>query len=154
MNILFVCLGNICRSPMAECVMDSVISKNNIKVVTVDSAGLIGYHTGEEPDSRMRSAARKKGYTMRHRARKVSSDDFANFDLIIGMDSDNISHLRRICPKPEYLKKIRFIADYFNGITGYNSVPDPYYGDEKDFYKVIELLENACQTIAEKIKTE
>ena len=73
MNILFVCLGNICRSPMAECVMDSIIDKNNTKGVTVDSAGLIGYHTGEEPDSRMRSAARKKGYTMRHRARDRKS---------------------------------------------------------------------------------
>lgn len=150
MNILFVCLGNICRSPMAECVMNAVVNDKNIKGVSVDSVGLIGYHTGEEPDSRMRAAARKKGYTMRHHARKISADDFAVADLIIGMDSDNISQLRRNCPKPEYLKKIRLISDYFNGIMGYNSVPDPYYGSEKDFYKVIELLENACEGIVEK----
>lgn len=147
MKILFVCLGNICRSPMAECVMASVINDNNIKGVTVDSVGLIGYHTGEEPDSRMRSAARSKGYIMRHRARKISDEDFRSADLIVGMDGDNITRLRHICPKTEYLSKIHSVAEYFSGITGYTTVPDPYYGSERDFYKVIELLENACEGI-------
>ncbi|MBO4244854.1 MAG: low molecular weight phosphotyrosine protein phosphatase [Bacteroidales bacterium] len=147
MKILFVCLGNICRSPMAECVMASVINDNNIKGVTVDSVGLIGYHTGEEPDSRMRSAARSKGYIMRHRARKISDEDFRTADLIVGMDGDNITRLRHICPKTEYLSKIHSVAEYFSGITGYTTVPDPYYGSERDFYKVIELLENACEGI-------
>ena len=132
---------------MAECVMASVINDNNIKGVTVDSVGLIGYHTGEEPDSRMRSAARSKGYIMRHRARKISDEDFRTADLIVGMDGDNITRLRHICPKTEYLSKIHSVAEYFSGITGYTTVPDPYYGSERDFYKVIELLENACEGI-------
>lgn len=132
---------------MAECVMASVINDNNIKGVTVDSVGLIGYHTGEEPDSRMRSAARSKGYIMRHRARKISDEDFSTADLIVGMDGDNITRLRHICPKTEYLSKIHSVAEYFSGITGYTTVPDPYYGSERDFYKVIELLENACEGI-------
>lgn len=151
MNILFVCLGNICRSPMAECVMKAVIDEKNIKGVTVDSVGLIGYHTGEEPDSRMRAAARDKGYIMRHRARKISDDDFRTADLIIGMDGDNITRLRHICPKTEYLSKIHSVAEYFHGIIGYTTVPDPYYGTERDFYKVIELLENACEGIMNEI---
>ena len=132
---------------MAECVMASVINDNNIKGVTVDSVGLIGYHTGEEPDSRMRSAAHSKGYIMRHRARKISDEDFRTADLIVGMDGDNITRLRHICPKTEYLSKIHSVAEYFSGITGYTTVPDPYYGSERDFYKVIELLENACEGI-------
>lgn len=149
MKILFVCLGNICRSPMAECVLKTMVAKRGIENLSVDSVGLISYHTGESPDYRMQQAARKKGYIMNHHARKISDTDFADFDLIIGMDNENISRLKRICPRTEYLKKIKLVADYFQGETGYDSVPDPYYGSERDFFKVIELLENACEGILE-----
>ncbi|MCQ2973271.1 MAG: low molecular weight phosphotyrosine protein phosphatase [Bacteroidales bacterium] len=150
-KILFVCLGNICRSPIGECVMQKKAEKNGLTNIKVDSAGLISYHTGEQPDSRMISAGAKKGYFLNHRARKISEQDFYDFDLIIGMDKENVIKLKNICPSPNLRNKIRPASDYFTYENGFDCVPDPYYGSQKDFYKVIELVEDVCDGIIKEL---
>jgi protein-tyrosine phosphatase len=129
---------------MAEAVMKKITAGNSNYETA--SCGLISYHQGETPDSRMIAAAKKRGYLLTHRARKITADDFVNYNLIIGMDNDNILTLKDLCP-PHYRNKIHTAADFFSGETGYTSVPDPYYKQEKDFMTVIDLLENACQGI-------
>lgn len=116
---------------------------------TIDSAGLIRYHEGELPDDRMRRAARQRGYTLTHRSRPVRESDFSNFDLIIGMDDNNIRSLRSDAPQ-SCIDKIKPIADFFVNVKGYTTVPDPYYGDMYDFDNVITLLEDACDGIINK----
>ena len=150
MKLLFVCLGNICRSPMAECVMKKINDEKQLGW-EISSCGLISYHQGEQPDSRMIAAAKKRGYTLDHRVRKIREEDFLDYDFIIGMDSDNIRKLRQLCPS-EDRHKIRLISEFFSEITGYDCVPDPYYGSTEDFFTVISLLENACNNIADKIQ--
>lgn len=142
MKLLFVCLGNICRSPMAEGVMKKLCAERNLKW-DIDSAGLIDYHEGEQPDSRMITAAKRRGYTLSHRSRPVRQSDFDTFDLVIGMDGNNIRRLQSISPS-NCKNKIRIISDFFVDIQGYSTVPDPYYGDMSDFDNVITLLEDAC----------
>lgn len=141
-KILFVCLGNICRSPAAEGVMKKMSADAGLNL-EIASCGLISYHTGENPDSRMMQTARRRGYPLNHRARKIEDSDFGYYDMIIGMDGDNISRLRQLCP-PQYRHKIHLMADYFVNISNYTTVPDPYYGDMEDFDNVITLLEDAC----------
>ena len=148
-KILFVCLGNICRSPMAETVMKKTVEteKENFEI---DSCGLISYHQGEMPDSRMISAAMKSGYRLTHRARKITDNDFSYYDLIIGMDKSNVEKLRQLAGKNR--QKIRLISEFFDGSTGYDCVPDPYYGSTEDFFTVIKLLENACGNLYKYLK--
>ena len=145
MKILFVCLGNICRSPLAEGVMKKMCAERGLDW-EIDSAGLIDYHQGELPDERMRRAAKDRGYTLTHRSRPVKESDFSYFDLIFGMDDYNIRSLRRDSPR-NCLEKIKPIADFFVNTKGYTTVPDPYNGDRYDFDNVITLLEDACEGI-------
>lgn len=151
-KILFVCLGNICRSPAAEGVMKGITKDSGLNL-EIDSAGLISYHQGENPDSRMMSTARRRGYPLNHKARKIVPQDFDYYDIIIGMDSDNIKKLNQICPE-KLRNKIHIASEYFVEVDNYNCVPDPYYGDMDDFDNVISLLEDACKGLLEKIKTE
>ena len=148
-KILFVCLGNICRSPMAECVMKKISDEKKLGW-EISSCGLISYHQGEQPDSRMISAARKKGYNLEHKARKIREEDFSYYDFIIGMDRENIQKLVRLSP-PSCRRKIRIISEFFDGVDDYDCVPDPYYGETEDFFTVISLLENACTQLAAQI---
>lgn len=142
-QILFVCLGNICRSPAAEAVFRRVVDEAGLAdVLTVDSAGLIDYHEGELADPRMRVQASRRGYDLVHRSRPVTSDDFVRFDWIVGMDRQNMSRLRRL--SPENSAKLMLLSDF---LTQHDApaIPDPYYGDEKDFIHVLDLLDDACR---------
>jgi protein-tyrosine phosphatase len=133
-KILFVCLGNICRSSTAEGVMLHLIEEAGLeKEFVIDSAGILSYHQGELPDSRMRAHAARRGYQLVHRSRPVRTEDFYNFDLIIGMDDRNI----------EDLKKIHRMTEYCNRIPA-DHVPDPYYGGAEGFEYVLDILEDAC----------
>lgn len=139
-RILFVCLGNICRSPMAE-----AIFKHNIKVKKLDhlfdadSAGTHGYHTGSQPDHRTVKVCRDRGITIQHAARIFSADDFHRFDHVIAMDPSNYENLRKLQPANAKGKlSLMRSRDLQRGHA--NDIPDPYYGDLKDFEEVYELL--------------
>ena len=150
-SILFVCLGNICRSPMAEGVFNKLIFEKGIyKNFIVDSAGLIAYHQGEPADSRMRTHAARRGYNLTHRSRPVKAADFEKFDLIIGMDDQNISGLKNLARTPEQTAKICRMTDFCVNLQA-AEVPDPYYGGDKGFEYVIDLLEDACEGLLKTI---
>ncbi len=150
-SILFVCLGNICRSPMAEGVFNSILEREKQQALfTTDSAGLHSYHKGELPDSRMRSHAQRRGYTLQHRSRPVTTEDFDNFDYIIGMDNQNIQGLNRIASTELQRSKIHRMTDYCT-IHDVTEVPDPYYGGAQGFEHVIDLLEDACENLYKRL---
>lgn len=147
-RILFVCLGNICRSPAAEGVMLRLLeNKPDAGRWTVDSCGTGDYHIGELPDHRMREHARRRGLNLTHRCRQIRRDDFRDFDLIIGMDGKNIASLRRLAPDDAALEKIVEIASFFSADIPYDIVPDPYYSGPQAFETVLDLLEDACANI-------
>ena len=153
-RILFVCLGNICRSCTAEEIMRTVLHREGLgQVVEVDSAGLIGYHQGEQADPRMRAHASRRGYHITHLSRKVRMTDFYDFDLIIGMDDSNISGLRDLAPSVEAEAKIHRMTEYcVNKVVDH--VPDPYYGGAQGFENVIDILEDACEGLLETLRNE
>ncbi len=143
-SILFVCLGNICRSPMAEAIMQKRVEEEGVKnLFHIDSAGLISYHEGEGADPRMKSHAFRHGYRLTHISRPVRPSDFDDFDLIIGMDDSNYDKLRRLAPTLEAEAKVQRMTDYCTQHV-IDHVPDPYYGGAQGFENVIEILEDAC----------
>lgn len=149
-KILFVCLGNICRSPAAQGIMQKMIDEKGIRdEFELDSAGLYSGHAGELPDYRMRQHARQRGYILDHRSRPVKSYDFKDFDLIVAMDDSNFSRLKAICPDPEDERKIVKMIDYVKGFPQYHSVPDPYYEGAQGFELVLDLLEDGCRNLLE-----
>ena len=121
------------------------------KNVEIDSAGILAYHQGELPDSRMRAHAAKRGYNLVHRSRPVVTDDFERFDLILGMDDRNIDDLNDRAPSIEAMKKIGRMTDYCKKITT-DHVPDPYYGGAEGFEYVLDILEDACNGLLDAIK--
>ena len=147
-RILFVCLGNICRSPAAEELFRQVvISRGNIEEWEIDSAGTGDWHIGELPDNRMRVHARRRGYELTHHCRQVKESDFDKFDYIIGMDNSNIANLKRLSPTPEDEKKILPMASFITLASRYDHIPDPYYEGAEGFELVLDLLENACYNL-------
>lgn len=142
-RVLFVCLGNICRSPAAEGILKHVVKKRGIEdLVEVDSAGTYGGHAGNPPDKRMREAASKRGYKLDSTARQVKSDDFDDFDMIIAMDDTNYDDLYDMAPSPEARKKLWRMVD-FSREFDITYVPDPYYGGADGFDYVLDILEDA-----------
>lgn len=153
-RILFVCLGNICRSSAAEEVMRQKLVKAGLSdLVEVDSAGLIDFHEGELSDSRMRKHAKQRGYILTHRSRPITRGDYEAFDLIIGMDDQNIQRLRRGATTETELNKIHKMTEYFIDKQS-DSVPDPYYGGDSGFELVLDLLEDSCEGLIEKIRSQ
>lgn len=142
-SVLFVCLGNICRSPTAEGVFRHRLQQAGLAdQVRVDSAGTGAWHVGKAPDERARQAAAGRGYDLSPlRARQVRSHDFEDFDLILAMDQSNLQDLQSLCPV-EYQHKIRLLLDYADEAAE-REVPDPYYGDGDGFQRVLDLVENA-----------
>lgn len=150
-KILFVCLGNICRSCTAEEIMRTVLQREGLdREVLVDSAGLISYHQGEQADHRMRAHASRRGYHITHLSRPVCMTDFYDFDLIIGMDDSNISRLRDLAPSIEEEAKIHRMTEYCISKV-VDHVPDPYYGGAQGFENVIDILEDACEGLLQAI---
>lgn len=154
-KILFVCLGNICRSPAAEAVMNKLIEKENLKAkIEIDSAGIMGYHTGEQADSRMRKHASKRGYTISHPARKVNPTiDFENFDYVVAMDDENFVDLLAMDKESNYRDKFFRMVQFSQDLV-HTSVPDPYYGGPDGFELVLDILEDSCKGLLEKIKDD
>jgi len=151
-KVLFVCMGNICRSPSAEGVFRHVIAEAGLSdAVHIDSAATHSYHVGEAPDPRAQTIAAKRGYDIsRSRVRLVTQDDFRDFDYILAMDWDNLAILQQQCPKPYHHKLMllmRFANEFEEAI-----VPDPYYGEAEDFSKALDYIEDACQGLLEVVR--
>ncbi len=153
LSLCFVCLGNICRSPAAECILKQRLEERGIgeERVFVDSAGIGSWHEGQLPDRRMRSHGADRGYDISSRARQIKPSDFDRFDFIIGMDDENIADLRSLAPTPQDENKILRCTDFCTRQTGLRAVPDPYYGGDRGFEHVLDLLEDACDGIIDRL---
>ena len=150
-RILFVCLGNICRSPAAEIIFrHKATLAGMIDDFEVDSAGIIGHHSGSPPDPRMTAALRERGYEVTGSARKIHRHDLRDFDLIVTMDESNLADVRGLDPLAEYHSKIRPFVGFCRRHND-PRVPDPYYGGQRGFSHVIDLLEDGCEGILAEI---
>jgi protein-tyrosine phosphatase len=148
-SILFVCLGNICRSPTGEGVLQHFIDQAGLtEEIEVDSAGTIGYHTGKPADQRMIQHASRRGYELLSRSRKVAAVDFQNFDLIIAMDRENYKDLLTIDSQAS--AKVYLLSEFLNDSFPAD-VPDPYYGGAAGFETVLDMVEAACPSILQRL---
>ena len=155
-RILFVCLGNICRSPAAEAILLNKLEKLKlIDQFDVDSAGTGNWHVGKLADSRMREAASNRGISIKSRGRKISFDDFSQFDLILTMDNDNLKQVQSLAKELSTTSKVKIkpLLSYSNQ-TDLIEVPDPYYGGDKGFDQVLDLLEVAIYGLIEDIRVD
>jgi protein-tyrosine phosphatase len=140
-RILFVCMGNICRSPTAEGVMRHLLAERGLAgEIDAESAGTGGWHAGNPPDARATATARARGITLDGAARQVTRSDFEDFDLLVAMDRDNLADLRAIAPPGTEHKLRMLIADG-------RDVPDPYYGGPRGFEQVLDLVQTACEQL-------
>ena len=151
MKVLFVCLGNICRSPTAEGVFRHYVEQAGLSdKITMDSAGTANWHTGKAPDPRAQAAAAKRGYDLSGlRARQATAEDFAEFDLILAMDNSNLTNLQAIQPADSRAELALYLPRF--GISP-DEVPDPYYGGEDGFELVLDMLEQSSQVLLDELK--
>jgi protein-tyrosine phosphatase len=145
-SICFVCLGNICRSPMAEGIMSKLVADAGLRGrVRVDSVGTGGWHKGERADKRARDLASTRGYELNSVARQIVANDFVNHDLLIGMDHNNVRDLQALAPDGKAKLKIKLLRDYDPLSPKGAEVPDPYYGTTDDFRRAFDMIEAACK---------
>ncbi|HEY9637799.1 MAG TPA: low molecular weight protein-tyrosine-phosphatase [Coleofasciculaceae cyanobacterium] len=150
-KLLFVCLGNICRSPSAENIMNHLIEQADLSdSIVCDSAGTGGYHIGSPPDRRMAAAASHRGIKLKGQARQFQKSDFENFDLILAMDQENYQDILSLDPQGKYRDKVRLMCDFASHHSE-REVPDPYYGGSEGFNNVIDLLLDACEGLLQHV---
>ena len=155
MRILFVCMGNICRSPTAEAVMCGLLRAEGLEqAVTLDSAGTGGWHAGDPPDARSVAAARSRDLVVEGAARQVTAEDFEHFDLLLAMDRDNERELLARAPNAQARAKVRLLREFDPAAVaaGDLDVPDPYYGGPNGFDHVLDLVEAACRGLLEDLR--
>jgi len=154
-KVLFVCMGNICRSPAAEGIFTKFVEHANLENdISIDSAGTIGDHSGDLPDERMRRHAFTRGYNLESRARQFNpKKDFEEFDYIVTMDNENYSNIKRMYHKNEFQNKIYKMASFISN-KNVSEVPDPYYGGSEGFEFVLDILEDASKNLLTKIKED
>jgi protein-tyrosine phosphatase len=155
LRLLFVCLGNICRSPTAEGVMrELVLAAGLTESVELDSAGTGAWHVGSPPDPRAQAAARERGIALEGRARQVSGEDFERFDLVLAMDRANMRELRLLAPDESMRGKVRLLRE-FDAVSvqaGELDVPDPYFGSSGGFEAVLEIVHRGCEGLLSGIR--
>jgi len=153
-SVLFVCMGNICRSPTAHGVFRHRVATAGLaEWVHVDSAGTHNYHPGEPPDDRSQRHAAHRGYVLSDlRARQITDDDFARHDLILAMDWDNLALAQDLCP-PQYLPKVRRLTEFCTRLDS-PVIPDPYYGGAQGFTEVLDLVEDACDGLLQHVQRQ
>lgn len=152
-RVCFVCLGNICRSPIAEGVFRHLVNEAGLaERIEVDSAGTAGYHSGEAPDARARAAGQRAGIRVGGRARQFEAKDFARFDYVVAMDAQNLNDLRAIAPDAAASAKVRSMRSYDPEAPANAPVPDPYYGDDDGFDHVLELCRAAAVHLLREIR--
>ncbi|MBI4780877.1 MAG: low molecular weight phosphotyrosine protein phosphatase [Oscillatoriophycideae cyanobacterium NC_groundwater_1537_Pr4_S-0.65um_50_18] len=153
-KLLFVCLGNICRSPSAENIMNHLIQQRGLqKQIICDSAGTSSYHIGSPPDRRMSAAAAQRGILLKGQARQFEPHDFEAFDLILAMDQDNRNNMLRLDREQRYASKVKLMCEFCRTHSD-REVPDPYYGGEAGFNYVIDLLTDACEGLLDSVLQE
>ncbi|MEO0825036.1 MAG: low molecular weight protein-tyrosine-phosphatase [Cyanobacteria bacterium J06639_16] len=153
-KLLFVCLGNICRSPSAENIMRYLVEQQQLSdQIICDSAGTSSYHIGSSPDRRMAMAAKQQGITLVGRARQFQAEDLVQFDWILAMDRQNYRDILALDPQGKYHDKVRLMCEFCRH-HGDDEVPDPYYGGVDGFNYVIELLIDACGGLLETVMAE
>jgi len=156
-RLLFVCMGNICRSPTAEAVMRAVVDREGLtEAIEIDSAGTGDWHVGERPDARATAAARARGVVLSGAARQVTTADFRDHDLILAADRRNVAALRAIAPDADAAAKIQLLRAFDpRGAPGDDlDVPDPYFGGPRGFEEVLDLVEAACEGLLEHLRAE
>lgn len=152
-RLLFVCMGNICRSPAAEGVMRALVEREGLAgQVSIRSAGTGGWHAGNLPDPRMRSAAHNRGYNLQSRARQVTEDDLHEHHLVLVMDQQNLREIRPYDREKQHGEKIRLFCEFCTDHQDTHEVPDPYYGGEQGFEHVLNLLEDGCRGVITHIR--
>lgn len=154
-KVLFVCMGNICRSPTAEAVFRHQVKAADLEeVIEIDSAGTGDYHIGEPPDGRAQQAALRRGYEMKDlRARQVRMQDFETFHHILAMDRDNLAILKRHCPL-QHSHKLGLMMQYSENFSEHEEVPDPYFGGDEGFEAVLDMVEEAGRGLLDYIRSE
>lgn len=153
MRILFVCMGNICRSPTAEGVMRRLVEDAGLADrVEIESAGTGGWHAGEPPDRRATQAARRRGITLEGAARQIRPADFHDFDLLIALDRANLRELLAVAPDEEAAEKVRLLREFDPRASGELDVPDPYYGGDRGFEAVLDMVEAACRGLLDELR--
>lgn len=154
-RLLFVCLGNICRSPAAHAVMEYMVAQAGLAdIIKVDSCGVGDWHVGQLPDSRMRRHGAKRGYRIAHHARQFSKEDFDRFDRILVMDDGNYRSITSMASSPEQIARVVPMGRYLDPTCGYDTVPDPYYGGDKDFELALDLIEQGCSNLLDEIRQQ
>lgn len=152
-KLLFVCLGNICRSPSAENIMNHLIEQAGLaSEIVCDSAGTSSYHIGSTPDRRMTAAAKQRGIVLKGQARQLQKRDFEQFDLILAMDQENYQDILALDPNGQYRDRVRLMCEFCSQYSE-REVPDPYYGGPEGFNHVIDLLLDACGGLLQHIVT-
>jgi protein-tyrosine phosphatase len=151
--VLFVCLGNICRSPTAEGVMRALVRDAGLQErIALDSAGTGAWHVGDSPDARATEAARRRGIALEGAARQVRPRDFEEFDVILAMDRSNLRSLQRMAPDEHARAKVRLLREWDPSANGDLDVPDPYYGGPGGFEEVLDLVQAACTALLEELR--
>jgi protein-tyrosine phosphatase len=156
MRLLFVCLGNICRSPTAEGVMRELLRRERVDRVEVDSAGTGAWHVGEPPDARATEAADRRGIELSGTARQVTTADFDRFDLLLAMDLENLRVLRRLAPDEQARSRVRLLREFDPAAEGRAEldVPDPYYGGARGFDEVLDMVQAACAGLLAQLRRD
>jgi protein-tyrosine phosphatase len=154
-GVLFVCLGNICRSPLAEAVFRALVDEEGLSDrFTIDSAGTSSYHTGDSPDPRTVRSAATRGVRVQHAARQIAQEDFARFDYVLTMDAENLRRTLRLAERSSGASEVRLLRSFDPEAEQDAEVPDPYFGGPRGFEDVHDLVERACRGLLRHIRAE